>query len=240
VSIVDKNMPSKILEALKIDGVGAVTALIDLIVLGGIPATAILSEITKGTFSYTDKVTFRKTVEAAQVLVSDMGSGYFNSAQLTLTLTNLKEEHGDEYFDEALFHAIQNSDSKMRARYIGNLLSSATQNTQICNLYYDFLAIIQTLTMKDIMLLKPASEDSKRLGPDNRSLIRPNAGVTSTKDFRDYYSLPRLLRYQSVGLTKGTDDMKDAHIPLVDNQLADLLLSAIGELPYRNSRKPLV
>jgi len=225
-----KEIRSSVSQALKIDGVGVVPALIDLLVFQGVPVSTIALEITKGAFSYTDKVTFRKAVEAAQVLVDDMESGAISEVQLNLTLSNLREEHGDEYFNESLFHAIQTSDSRKRARYIGNLLSSATQNKQIQALYFDFLAIVQTLTMKDIELLKPAGVDSKRLGPDNKSLIRPTVGVTSVKGFRDHYGLPRLLRYQSVGLTRGTDSMRDANIPLVDNNLADLLLLAIGEV----------
>ncbi len=227
---------SRVKNALNTDGVGVVPALFDLLVLGGVPVTTMLSEITRGSFSYSDKVTFRKTVEAAQVLVQDLESGLITQAQLGLTLSNLKEEHGHEYFDEAFFHAIQNSDSKKRANYIGNLISSAIQHEQIRDLYYDFLAIVQTLTMKDINLLKPASADSRRISPENPSFIRPTVGVTTAKQFRDYYGLPRLLRYQSVGLTKGTDTMADANIPLVDNQLADLLLSSIGELPQESLR----
>ncbi|WP_026942166.1 hypothetical protein [Hellea balneolensis] len=227
-------MPREIIQktskALTLDGAAVVPALIDLFVFGGVPISTVSTEIAKGAFSNTDKFIFRKTIRAAEVILHDLESGVISPTLLEQVFENLKSEHGEEYFNESLFHAIQNADSQKRASYIGNLISSAIANEMIRESYFDFLAIVQTLTMKEIELLKPASQDSKILSPENKSVIRPVLGRTNISDYRAYYRLPRLLRYQSVGLTRGTDSMGDANIPLVDNTYADLFLKAIGEI----------
>lgn len=220
-----KDIIAKTKTVLNLDGAQVVPALIDLVVFQGVPVSTIATEISKSSLSHVDKFNFRKAMAAAQRILVDIKDEKITSVLLQQTLKNLNDKHGEEYFSEAMFHVIQSSDSRLRTRLVGSLVSGAVTSDDIRDSFFEFLHIVQNLTIEDLKKLRPATEDIKKI--ENKSVIRPILGVTDIKSYRDYYTLPRLYRYQAVGLSKGTGTMKDSNVPLVDEELADLLLSAI-------------
>ena len=66
------------------------------------------------------------------------------------TIQNLKDGSGEDYFNEALFSAIEKSDSAKRSKMYGKLLVLSAKDEKVKASFWEILNVLQTLLMSDL------------------------------------------------------------------------------------------
>ena len=175
------------------DGVSAVAAGIDAF-LGGVPVATSTNSIAVQFTSARDALFVRKVT----ALIEEIEN--IDGVLLGQAIQNLKDENGENYFNEALFSAIENSDSVKRTKMYGRLLALSAQDPKAKLRFWEVLYVLQTLMISDLELISGLHVNNKIAHASLTSQPRPEHLEISS------ISRPRERRYRAAGIF--VDDME--------------------------------
>jgi len=136
-------MAKAIKKIVKSDAVSAVTAAIDAFT-GGLPVASVTQNIAKQFSSSRDALFVRKV----QAVVEEIAT--LDHVLMGQAIQNLKDETGEDYFNEALFSAIEKSDSAKRSKMYGRLLVLSAKDPEAKSRFWEILNVLQTLMISDL------------------------------------------------------------------------------------------
>ena len=135
--------PKKKEKLVQSDGIAALATGIDALG-GGAPIFSIVQSIIKQVGS----VQSNHLVSKVNGLLEELSAA--DPVLLGQTVNNLKDEFGEDYFNEALFNAIEKSDSTIRTRMIGRLLTLSSKDEKAKSNFWEILEVLKTLFMADL------------------------------------------------------------------------------------------
>ena len=183
------------------DGVSAVAAGIDAF-LDGDPVATVTKSIASQFSSTRDALFVRKVM----ALIEEIEK--VDSVLLGQTIQNLKNDVGEDYFNEALFSAIEKSDSVKRTKMYSRLLVLSATNPDAKFRFWEVLNVLQRLLITDFEKVSNAVSY-------NDSAIKNKRANLSGFDISPY----ELRRFNSVGLLTDTLITAESHENLILSQL---------------------
>lgn len=221
-------------EGLRSPGFNLVATVFDYVILAGSPVAGLslgalqtLSDLK----TRRDQFLLSKMIEACSVLQEQMQKQNITPMQMQVTISNLRKEHGEDYFNDANFASIEQADSRKRAGYLGYLLAAAAKFDDTRDRYFDIMNAIRSLPIRDIESLREINDEILKMEKVRSYSYVAVPGVQSWKspeEISKKYGYDRLLRYQSVGLTRYNDFLDQQYIPLLDASYTQMVLRSIG------------
>ena len=165
-----------------------------------------------------------------------------DSAELrSQTLENLRREHGQEYFDEALFSSIDKSDSSLRASYLGSLLGIVSSRKIPLNHFWPVKRVLEEALMSDLMFVPELLQMERMRSAKNDHTFREHpelAGLNEDEadekandiywSIRDRMTRERAVRFQALGLML-YDSVDEGHESEVFAEIAKSVLLCVDE-----------
>ena len=207
-------MKATVEELLKSDGVSALASGIDACA-GGTPVASIVQLVTKQFVWGRDALFVRKVAAFIEEIAT------VDTVLLGQTVDNLRREHGEDYFNEALFNAIEKSDSVLRSNMVATLLKLCCSETIHADYFWRILYPIQNLLISDLKKLSTAIEIQERLDRLQASKQMTNELYHSIMtECKERLGLDTYLRYQACGITIDVAILADLSVPPINIPMA--------------------
>lgn len=117
-----------------------------------------------------------------------------------MAFINLRNEVSEEYFNEALFNAIVNSDSSLRAKLLGIAVRLCAKGEISANAFWSIQKVLSDLTMADLKSIPSLIGHFGQYLESSESDSVHAGSILDSKEFRKVFPHDRVLRLQSVGL----------------------------------------
>ncbi len=222
--------------AIESGGPQLVATALDMIT-GGLPIWTSALTAGLGAMSVRDRH-FQKKFDAAMSQILDDFEGMTPALELQ-KIKNLKEEFGEDAFNQELFSKIENAETEIKARMIARTLTSACKDKRVRERYFEIIHLISALPVSDLKFLPAAVRstiyqrgmswvfDLHSNGPIRT--LKPG-DHTSRMHYINYFKYSRLKRYEGLGLMKNTDISGVDDKIFLDEVLGGLIVEVIEPL----------
>ena len=207
-------------EAIETGGPQLIATALDFITAGGLPIWSSALTAGLGTRSVRDKHFQKKLDAAMSQLMVDFKD--IDRVHVLGSIQELKDELGEEEFNETLFQKIENAESQTKARMIARALTCACINESTKSRFFEIVHIISTLPVSDLKFLPNAVKSTvHKQGMSLKFNLHSNGPIrtlnpgehTSRTHYINYFKYSRLKRFEGLGL------MKDISVSGVDDKI---------------------
>ncbi|MEM6650915.1 MAG: hypothetical protein AAF603_11765, partial [Pseudomonadota bacterium] len=127
----------------------AVSTIFDYIVFNGVPVATAINSISQGCVTLRDQLLVRKLEALFRDLEYDEHRVHFSIA-----IKKLKEDCGEDYFREMLFHTIDQLDSSKMAEILGKAVHAFGRNRISLENFWSISYALKNITYNDIKTIQ--------------------------------------------------------------------------------------